>query len=390
MRLIGTIPDEASGIAFSLFLSSKGIDHQLEIIKNTDWGSSEYGTAKCLIWIKDEDQVEEATRWYDFYSKNPNDPLFKVAKPQSFLQSTTAADETIVEKESPEKQPVPMYRQPMGPLTRFLVIGMSLFFFISEFLTGPIDSKTHHPKASLFSSRVEKYILYDYPHTYELLDRFLNLYGYEAFKDPSSLPPEGQQLFMEINRVPYWEGIYTILEKDLFKPFKEWSFNAPMFEKIREGEIWRIITPITFHANLLHLFFNMLWLIVLGKQMELRLRGGKYLLFILIVGAISNTVQYLMSGPNFVGFSGVLTGMLAFVWVRQKDAAWEGYQLDKATMIFMLIYIFGLAAIQTISFLLDISFDVKTSISIANAAHISGLIAGYILGKMSFFSWRPT
>ena len=89
----------------------------------------------------------------------------------------------------------------------------------------------------------------------------------------------------------------------------------------------------------------MIWLAVLGRQMELRLGGFRYLLFILITGIISNIVQYMMSGPNFLGYSGILCAMLSFIWVRQKKAAWEGYVLQDSTMGFMLLFLITIAVI---------------------------------------------
>jgi GlpG protein len=134
----------------------------------------------------------------------------------------------------------------------------------------------------------------------------------------------------------------------------------------------------------------MLWLIVLGKQIEQRLQPWRYGLFILITAIISNTAQYLMSGPNFIGFSGVLVGMLTFIWVRQKIAAWEGYQIDRLTLIFMLIFVISMAAIQVLSFLAEKSFEFAFSPNIANMAHLIGGLVGYFLGRLNFFSWRHT
>jgi len=132
----------------------------------------------------------------------------------------------------------------------------------------------------------------------------------------------------------------------------------------------------------------MLWLIVLGKQIEQRLTPWRYAIFILVVGVISNIAQYLMSGPNFIGFSGILIGMLTFVWVRQKRTAWEGYQIDRSSFIFMLIFIFGMAAIQLASFFVEKSFEWSFAPNIANMAHLIGGVVGYILGRLNFFSWR--
>ncbi len=95
-----------------------------------------------------------------------------------------------------------------------------------------------------------------------------------------------------------------------------------------------------------------------------------------------------MSGPNFVGFSGVLCGMLTFTWMRQLQAPWEGYQLDRLTLIFMLVYIFGMAIVQLLSFFIEQSFSLSLSPNIANMAHLMGALGGCLLGRLNFFSWR--
>lgn len=194
----------------------------------------------------------------------------------------------------------------------------------------------------------------------------------------------------QINHTPFWQGAYSLLLKGGVKAVEKGFIQYPMFEKIKEGQVWRLFTPCLLHGDIFHLFFNMLWLIVLGKQIEQRIKAWPYVLFILIIGVLSNTVQYLMSGPNFIGFSGILCGMLAFIWVRQKRAAWEGYQIDRLTFLFMLIFIISMAFIQLLSFFLEKSMDLALSPNIANMAHLTGGLTGYLLGKLNFFSWRHT
>jgi GlpG protein len=240
----------------------------------------------------------------------------------------------------------------------------------------------------LFTSPVEKALLFDYPKFYELINRFVNLYGYEELEKQTSLPAEGQSLLHKINQTPFWPGYYHLLLKGGWHAAETGLATYPTFEKIREGQFWRLFTPCLLHADLFHIFFNMLWLIVLGKQMEQRLSPLRYLIFILTIGIISNTAQYLISGPNFIGFSGILCGMLAFIWMRQKRAAWEGYQIDRLTLIFMLLFIMSMAGIQLLSFILEKSFALAFSPNIANMAHLTGGVMGFIFGSLSFFSWR--
>lgn len=403
MRLIAIFNNEKDGLHFSSFLNSKDIPNVAETDTDKDWGSDEYGTGRCSIWVQEEDQVEEAVRLLELFRANPRDPQFKLLSPGDVLSAVGGEKPVIATPlplspfEKPESgntfrsdDALDQRRDPpMGPATRFILFGCCLLFFFAQLLVNTKDVPPSGSPIPIFSSPIEKALLYDYPYVYELIDRAIRLYGYDVLQDPGDLPPEGQQLVRTINHTPYWQGFYQIfLQGDFTSVFRE-PETVPMFEKIREGQIWRLLSPIFLHANLLHLFFNMLWLIVLGKQLELHMGIFRYGIFIVIAGIISNTGQYLAGGPNFLGFSGVLCAMLTFIWVRQRKAPWEGYRLDRGTIMFMLLYIIIMAAIQMLSFVLEKSMNVSFSPGLANMAHLTGALVGVVLGGCNFFSRRP-
>jgi GlpG protein len=381
MRLIGTLEDEHKGLAFSRLLTQKGITHQLDLQKNTDWESPHYGSSQCQVWIQEEDQVEEAVRCLNLFVDNPQN---------SSVQPPPPKIESSVPPSSPSATPslTAWDRQPMGGMTRGLLITCCVLFFLTQWMTPTIPVPERYAGFAVLTSPVEKALLYDYPRFYVLLDEFIQLYGYEGLEKPTELPPDGQHLLAQINNSPFWPGIYALLLKGGLPAVEKGLTSYSLFEKIREGQVWRLFSPCLLHGDLFHLLFNMLWLIVLGKQIEQRLQPWRYALFILFIGIFSNTAQYLISGPNFIGFSGVICGMLAFIWVRQQRAAWEGYQLDRLTLIFMLIFILGMAFIQLLSFVLEKSFQLGFTPGLANTAHLAGGLIGLILGRLSFFSWR--
>src|SRR5262249_38702183 len=152
-----------------------------------------------------------------------------------------------------------------------------------------------------------------------------------------------------------------------------------LFEKIRQGELWRFFSPILLHNDILHIFFNMIWLLVLSPQIEMRIGSRKLLWFIMIVAFFSNTAQYLVSGPYFIGFSGVICGMAFFMKGRQKVAAWEGYVLSRQTFAFICFFIGILALLSLVSFIVSVFFDAKFAIPIANTGHLVGALSGYLL-----------
>ncbi len=378
MRLICTIDDPKQGSALSTYLMQRGIENQLELTTNTDWGSPEYGTATCKLWAYDEDRFAEAMDLVQEFERDPSHPRFHV-KDQPLPKISIEAAPEVVLKE----------RQPMGVITLYLLIACTLLLIIAN-LTAPLVNKvsSNIPYTPVYSSPTYKTLMYDYPKAYEFIDRLITIYGIDALQEPNTLPKEGQYLLQEFYKTPYWHGVYDKLTLLYKNPPALWTFDAPMFEKEREGEIWRIFTPCLLHSDLLHLLFNMIWLIALGKQLEQRLGKSRYILFIIITAIFSNTAQYLMSGSGFLGFSGVLCAMLAFIWVRQKRAAWEGYQLERSTLGFIAFFILFMFSIQAVSFFLEVYTGSGLPVGIANTAHLTGAFSGYILARGNYFAWR--
>jgi len=149
--------------------------------------------------------------------------------------------------------------------------------------------------------------------------------------------------------------------------------------------VWRTFTPSILHKGFLHILFNMLWLWILGRQVELRSGKGRYILITLILGIVSNTCQYIASGPFFLGYSGIITGLAGYIWMRQRVAPWEDYNLPRGTLLFLGIFIFGMLAFQIITFFLRKGGLGVFEVNIANTAHISGAIAGVVLGAIPRF-----
>ena len=245
------------------------------------------------------------------------------------------------------------------------------------------DSKGSEGNSYLVNIKINKALMYDYPLFYQRLSNYLDL---KKYIDDDSSPKKISQLKQSeenLLNTDYWQGLYTYLPSKNFTAI----LTTPKFEKIREGQVYRLVTPAFLHADVFHLFFNMLWLLVLGKQIEEKIKPFKYILLIIALATFSNTVQYLITGPNFLGFSGVLCGMLTFVWMRAKVAPWEGYDIDKWTFLSLMGFIVAMSILQLVSLLLNLYFQINLPLSIANSAHLSGAFGGYLLAKHKFFRW---
>ncbi len=140
-------------------------------------------------------------------------------------------------------------------------------------------------------------------------------------------------------------------------------FHLP---SIMHGQLHRLISPIFLHLSLLHLLFNMMWLWDLGGALEKRLGAKALLILVLLVGVASNATQYFVSGPYFGGMSGVVYGLLGYLWIRGRRDQRFGRVLPTGTIVFMLVWL-----VLCFTGLLG---------PVANATHLSGLLLGMALG----------
>lgn len=143
--------------------------------------------------------------------------------------------------------------------------------------------------------------------------------------------------------------------------------------EIRQGQVWRLVTPIFIHFGFLHILFNMMWLKQLGGAIE-HIQGKLFLgVFILITATASNLLQYYTSAdprlyPVFGGMSGVVFGLFGYVWMKTKFDFMSGYAIDKQSVTLMLVWF----ALCFTGFM-----------PIANGAHAGGLAIGVAWGYLS-------
>lgn len=384
MRLICSLSNQNEAERFYHFLVSQKIETDLEV------HTSEKGVLTFRIWIINEDDVFEAKARFDEFQSNPDAPQFEqTSVPSSLFSENTPPKKKKKKKSSPSKgffhyKATPPRPPSTGRFNFFLLMSCIFLFTLTQ-----LDVRSYQPKGKQTpppTTPIVKTLLYDYTSKQDLQDRWLKL----ADNPQSRANREIQLLLRELKKkelaTPEWKGLYEEIQKSYVEEGKESTPQAPLFEKIREGELWRLFTPCLLHANLFHLFFNLLWMIVLGNQIEQRMGTLRYALLAILTGVLSNTAQYLMGGPQFIGISGVVCGLIAFIWMRQRIAPWEGYQLQRASIVFITIFVLAIAAIQGYSFYMELLYGKGFSTQIANTAHISGGIIGLLLARIPYFS----
>lgn len=154
----------------------------------------------------------------------------------------------------------------------------------------------------------------------------------------------------------------------------------PLGESLGRGEIWRLLTPAFLHFGIFHVLFNSLWMWDLGRRLEFFLGRWHFLLFFAVTAVASNVAQYFWSGSaNFGGMSGVVYALVGFIAVRQRLAPHPLVAVPTALIGFML---FWLVLCMTGA------VDYFISGSVANAAHVGGLVAGCVYAFLTKNGYR--
>lgn len=128
-------------------------------------------------------------------------------------------------------------------------------------------------------------------------------------------------------------------------------------------DVWRYFSHAVMHFSVLHILFNLLWWWYLGGAVEKRLGSGKLIVITIISALLSGFIQHKFSGPWFGGLSGVVYALMGYVWLRGERDSQSGINLPRGLIAFGLVW------------LIAGWFDLF-GMSIANGAHVTGLVVG--------------
>ncbi len=137
-------------------------------------------------------------------------------------------------------------------------------------------------------------------------------------------------------------------------------------------QVYRWVTPVFLHFGFLHFAFNLLWWWDIGSVIE-RFQGSRRLMVIfMVLAVVPNFVQFLAAGNRFGGLSGVVYGVLGYVWVYGRLRRTYPLQL-RPVIIYMMV---GWMLIGFSGALDEVVGPM------ANEAHLAGLVSGVLLALM--------
>jgi membrane associated rhomboid family serine protease len=141
------------------------------------------------------------------------------------------------------------------------------------------------------------------------------------------------------------------------------------------GFIWQIVTYMFFHGSILHILFNMIFLWMMGSEIE-RLWGGReFLKYYLVTGAGAGLVNVLVQPRSTIptiGASGAIFGLIiAFAMAFP----------DREILLYFLIRIKAKYFAALVGLLELLALFLMPSAPIARFAHLGGLAVGYVYLK---------
>jgi membrane associated rhomboid family serine protease len=145
-----------------------------------------------------------------------------------------------------------------------------------------------------------------------------------------------------------------------------------------------LVTSMFLHGDLLHLFGNMVFLLVFGRRVENQLERINFLALYLMAGISAALAQMLMepySSAPLIGASGAISGVLGAFFIC-NSAARITLVLDPALIYFLRRLTIRLPAwvFLPVWFFLQISMALKPQASsVAFWAHVGGFLTGVII-----------
>ena len=144
--------------------------------------------------------------------------------------------------------------------------------------------------------------------------------------------------------------------------------GARRTDLILHGEVWRLVMPIFLHGSLMHIIMNSWVLMDLGPTLEELYGSARYLFLYIVIGIFSFMVSAWWHPFGIsIGASGSLMGLIGLMIAITKRHGGVLAEMYRKQLVRWVVYIF------VFGFFIG---------GIDNAAHLGGLVAGYLLGRV--------
>jgi rhomboid protease GluP len=168
-------------------------------------------------------------------------------------------------------------------------------------------------------------------------------------------------------------GLVFLGQMILGDPFT--FYGLKINQNILAGEYWRLITPIFFHAGILHFFFNMYALYNVGPQIERPLGYARFLMIYFFSGVAGGFASFLFTPSYSLGASGAIFGLIGAL----------------AVFLFRhsrLLGSVGRSMLINVIFIIVLNLSLSFTPGIDLWGHIGGLLSGVVLMWFLGPNWK--
>lgn len=310
MRFLGEINGKKSAEQFIAYLLTEGVNTHIELARQggDDWE----------VWVRDEDQLLRAVGELEKFRANRSDPKYATA--------VSSAQRIIDEREKLRRQAASNLKR-MESTQRASLLGggrmpaLTLTIFTLCIAVGLISN-----------------------------------FGSPGLNNSWGRTMEEQLSF--------------VTEGDLS------SSEGDPAASLKKGEVWRAATPIFLHFGIMHLAMNMFMWASFGRLVERWVGTPKFALLVLALAVVPNLFQglspdWLHGSPYFGGISGVLYGLLGYVWIRTSINPSHGIAIPGPMIAIAVgLIVVGLSGLIP-------------NWQLADLCHLGGLLLGCAIGFAS-------
>lgn len=145
-------------------------------------------------------------------------------------------------------------------------------------------------------------------------------------------------------------------------------------------------TPSLMHGGLIHIVLNLIAFYFIGLDLEKRIGKVKFIFLVLASSLISNAAQGFIVDYRFVGLSGVVFAICAYLMV---DYHFKSYYKIKTTTLWRLSMTIQILGWLGFGFFFNYIVGDDSPVYIANMAHLYGLLTGAIFAMVSLNQQYP-
>ncbi|WP_456405658.1 rhomboid family intramembrane serine protease [Caldithrix abyssi] len=200
--------------------------------------------------------------------------------------------------------------------------------------------------------------------------------SYYRFRSGGMLPPAVKNL-MFANGV-IW--LMMILNGSL-QYFLLDQFALNRFDVLHNFKIWQLFTYMFLHdpSGLMHILFNMLFLWMFGAELENEWGTREFLKYYFITGIGAGILNIIISSSPTIGASGAVYGIMLAYALRYPDRYIYIYFLFPVKIKYFMAFLTLVSFFSTFS---------PYSDGIAHAAHLGGIVIGYVYLKYWYLFYK--